>query len=174
MSPRSSVTVGSLLSGQAVAVAVGWSSQRRLGVDGSGPAARRSGRRCAAAAEVAGAPARLRMPARRVAELVGGGRVELGERVADDPGAVAVVGRGGALGLGAQGRLGGGAVDDGQRAIGPRQRLLDVRLGVADQLRRGAAGRAAATVGSRPRRRSTWVIVAIVEPTRRRSQRDGL
>ena len=60
-----------------------------------------------------------------------------------------------------------------ERAVGPRQRLLDVRFGVADQLaeeRQGAAddlgvdGRA----GGRP-----WVIVAIVEPTSRRSQRDG-
>ena len=50
---------------------------------------------------------------------------------------------GGALGLVAEGRLGGRRVDDGQRPIGPRQRLLHVRLGVAHQLaeeRQGVRG----------------------------------
>ena len=55
----------------------------------------------------------------------------------------------------------------------PGERLLDVGLGVADQLaeKRQHVGR---DLGSRPRRRSMWGIVAIVLPTRRRSQRDGL
>ena len=46
-------------------------------------------------------------PGEPVAELVGGGRVELGQRVADDPRAVAVGGRGGAIGLVPKRRLGG-------------------------------------------------------------------
>ena len=40
---------------------------------------------------------------------------------------------GGPFGLVTEGRLGGSAIDDRQRAIGPRQGLLHIRLGVAHQ-----------------------------------------
>ena len=82
---------------------VGRGHERRLGVAaGSGSPPKRAA--VSAAAEVAGAPARLRMPARRARRSSAVGRVELGEGVADDPCAVAVVGRGGAFGLRRAGR----------------------------------------------------------------------
>src|SRR6186713_793351 len=99
-SPRSSVTCWSLLSRQR---GRGSASERGLRmVGGIGQATEAvgdlgggRGGRCARA---------LADPRESRAEFVGRGRIELGERVADDPGAVAVVGGGGALGLGSEGR----------------------------------------------------------------------
>jgi hypothetical protein len=54
-----------------------------------------------------------------------------------------------------------------------RQRLLDIGLGVAHQLAEQRQ-RVTRHARSRPRRWSTCGIVAIVDPTSRRSQRDGL
>ena len=64
-------------------------------------------------------------------------------------------------------------VHERHRAIGPRQRLLDVGLGVADQRARGAQGPCRRRRARARRCGSTNGIVAIVEPTSRRSQRDG-
>ena len=139
---------------------------------GIGQAAERAA--VAAASEVEAAPGRLRMPARASRSSAAIVRFELGQGVADDPGAVAVVGLDGAApsrlaerSLSRRGRrppASGSAHDEG---------LLDVGLGVADQLAEELERRGAATSGVRPRRRSTYGIVAIVEPTRRRSQRHG-
>ena len=126
-------------------------------------AARRSGRRSRPRPRWTGRRGACGCPPRRVAELGGRRGVELRERVADDPGPVAVVGRGGPLGLGAQGARRRGAVDDRQRAVGPRERLLDVRLGVADELAEereracrdvGVASAPAVDVGHRRDRRA--------------------
>ena len=65
-----------------------------------------------------------------------------------------------------------GHVDDRQRSVGPSEGLLDVRLGVAHELaeeREGVSGDLWLTTAAT----STAVMVAIVEPTSRRSQRDG-
>ncbi len=105
-------------------------SQRRLGmlarVGQPAEASDRVGRRRGGWG--AGAPAD---PGEPVAELVRGGRVELGQRVADDPRAVAVGGPGGSIGLVPKRGFGRRGIDDRQRAVGPREGLLDIRLGVA-------------------------------------------
>ena len=101
----------------------------------SGRAGHRSGRRSRRRPRSTGRPAACgsRRGAARSSSAVG--RVELGQRVADDPGAVAVVGRGGALGLVAKRRR---RSPRGRRRVSERyaqdERLLDVRLGVAHQL----------------------------------------
>src|SRR6476661_6229697 len=104
-SPRSSVTCWSLLSRQRGRAAWGSASERGLRmVGGIGQTTEtvgdlgcsRGGRRARTLAD----------PRESCAELVGRGRVELGERVPDDPGAVAVVGGGRALRLGSEGGLG--------------------------------------------------------------------
>ena len=109
------------------------SSERRLGVGGgSGSPPKRAA--VSAAAEVDGAPARLRMPARRPrssSAVVGSSLASVSRMTqARWPSSVA----GGALGLVAEGRFGRRAIDDGQRPVGPREGLLDVRLGVAHEL----------------------------------------
>ena len=156
MSPRSSVTVGHSWVG---------SGERWFGVGGRGRAGRRSGRR---------SRRRARSTARRVAcgSRRGAARSSsatagssLDERVADDPGAVAVGGRGGPVGLGVAGRPSSRPRSTTvERAVRPRQRLLDVRLGVAHQLgeeRQGVPGDAPdrgrarrSTVGHRRDRRA--------------------
>src|SRR3990170_5034504 len=60
----------------------------------------------------------------------GVGRVELLEGVTDYPGSVAVGGGGGEGGLGLEGGGRRREVNEGHRAVGPRERLLDVRRGV--------------------------------------------
>ena len=140
----------------------------------AGRADRRSDRPGSAAAEVDGAPGRRRMPARRSRSSVGVGRVELGEAVADDPCAVAVVGRDGAIGLGAQGR--GRALRD--RRWASERYAHDSAFwtsGSASPMSWPRSGRAwSTTSGPRPVRRLPWVIVAIVDadeaalPARRR------
>src|SRR5258705_10400574 len=124
-SPRSSVTCWSLLSRQRGRAAWGWASERGLRVVGGiGETAETSGGlrggrggRCARA---------LADPGKLGAEFLGRGGVELCQRVADDPGTVAVVGRGGTFGLGSESRLRRRPVNDGERAVGPGQCLLDV------------------------------------------------
>ena len=74
------------------------------------------------------------MPARRARSSAAVLGIELGERVPDDPGAVAVVVAGGAFRLVAEGLFGRGAIDDGERPVGPREGLLDVRLRVAHEV----------------------------------------
>src|SRR6188768_4376887 len=112
-SPRSSVTCWSLLSGQRRRTASGWSSQRGLGVVGGvrEPAepggGLGGGRSCRGAGALADA-------SELDAELVGRCRVQLGQRVADDPGTVPVVGGGSAFGLLAEGGLGRRTVHDRQ------------------------------------------------------------
>src|SRR5687767_1421618 len=123
-SPRSSVTCWSLLSGQRRRAASGWSSERWLGmVGGVGEAAEPGGglgggRGCRRARALAD-------PCESGAEFVGRRPVQLGERVADDPGTVSVAGGGRPLGFLAEGGLGRRPVHDRQRAIRPRECLLD-------------------------------------------------
>ena len=116
---------------------------------------------------------RRRMPSRRARMAAGPSLVELGQDVSDDPGAMAVGRLGRARCLRFAERRDGFPIDDGEAAEGPREGLLDVRLGIADQLARRAPRPCCATSGSRPRRRSMNGVVATVLPTRRRSQRDG-
>src|SRR6188472_3434111 len=100
-SPRSSVTCWSLLSRQRGQAAWGWASERGLRmVGGIGEAAETcgglsggGGGRCARA---------LPDPGEHGAEFLGRGGIELGQRVADDPSAVAVIGRRGTFGLGSE------------------------------------------------------------------------
>ncbi len=108
-----------------------------------------------------------------LAELGGDGRIELGQAVADDPGAVAVVGRGRRVSVSAR-----SASAVASASIIVSDRYAHERAfwtsGSASPMSWARIGRArAATSGWCCRPRLTWVIVAIVEPTRRRSQRDG-
>src|SRR6476620_7278368 len=92
-SPRSSVTCWSLLSRQRGRAAWGSASERGLRMIGG------IGQATEAVGDLGGGrggrcPRALADPRESRAEFVGRCRVELGERVADDPGAVAVVGGG--------------------------------------------------------------------------------
>src|SRR6478609_7868629 len=104
-SPRSSVTCWFLLSRQRGRAAWGSASERGLRmVGGIGQAAETVGD---LGCGRGGRGARPLADTRKTGtEFVGRGRVELGQGVADDPRAVAVVGGGRALGLGAERRLG--------------------------------------------------------------------
>src|SRR6185295_8011738 len=129
ISPRSSVTFGTLLWGQATRCVAG-SSERWLGVG------RRIGQATEAGGGLGGGRCRRRAGAladagQSAAQLGGRLRIELGQRIPDDPGAMAVAIAGGAVGLVAKGPLRRGAIHDGDGAVSPREGLLDVRLGVA-------------------------------------------
>ena len=77
------------------------------------------------------------------------------------------------LGLARRNAATAAAVDDAS-ASGSAQERAFWTSGSASPISSARSGRPwSATSGSRPRRRSTCGIVAIVEPTRRRSQRDG-
>ena len=102
------------------------------------------------------------------------GRRQLRERVADDPGAMAVVGGAGGRGLRAEERRGRGQVDAPPASGAPTTRAFWTS-GVASPMRSRGEREAVAddlrACGRRRGRRAA--VVAIVEPTRRRSQRDG-
>ena len=165
MSPRSSVTLDQASGGGQASGGSGW-----LAGSGSSPKRARSRRRPTSTVR----PDRLRMPASRVRRSPAVAGSSLAEGVADDPGAMAVVRRGGAIGLDAQGGLGGRRRPRRPASDTPRTAPSGRPARRRPSAGRGAAAPALATSGSRPRRRSTWVIVAIVDPTSRRSQRDGL
>ncbi len=144
MSPRSSVTVRHSSGVGQVSGGSGWMA-------GSGSAAERA-RRVAARG-------RGRWRARRACGCRRGGsrsssaigRIELGAGVADDPGAMAVVGRRRrARSRRAERRDGARPGRPRPASGGPGERLLDVRLGVADELAEERRGHAPATSGSRP------------------------
>ena len=172
MSPRSSVTWW-LSSGRSVR-----SGQARsmIGRSAGGirqPSPKRGGRRGGAGGRRgAGAPADAVEPG---PELGGDGRVELRRGVADDPRAVAVVGGAARSRLARAGtRPWPRRSTRGERAKRPRQRLLDVRLGVADEVGRGSARpwrgdlRVAAAAGGRRGHRRDRRADEAALPARRR------
>ena len=124
-----------------------------------------------AAREVDGAPARRRMPVELGPDRGGVGRqLDRASRRTQARWPSSLAAALVRLALDEGGRRGG--IDEHQRAQRPGERLLDIRLGVADEVADepeavdGDSGVAA-------RRRSTKGSVAIVEPTRRRSHSDG-
>src|SRR6188768_2242214 len=91
ISPRSSVTVG-------YSCVLPRSGERGFGVDGRVRQAAEpdGGEGGFGGGRGAGVPAD---PGEALPEVVGDGRIELGERIADDPRSVAIVGAGGEVGL---------------------------------------------------------------------------
>jgi hypothetical protein len=150
------------------------SCERWFGMEAGIGQATRSVAAVAEASEVDGAPGALRIPREPWSRSrAAAGRIELGQGVTDDPRPVAVVGPAhGEVVSCSSAADGSRLVDLGQRAIRPRQRLLDVRGGtLAHELPRGAGHRPARPGAARGVR--AWVIVAIVEPMSRRSHGEG-